>query len=359
MFQAPLLRAHFTYNKKWILQNISPIPVNEIPENHRPYLENFAKAYFAKKRISSSTITRSEYDLAILADEKDEEPPSNQKAIKKFFEAAEALNIRCEIITKDDYNRIPEFDGLFIRQTTAVDNHTYRFSRRAFTEGLVVIDDPWSILKCTNKVYLAELLALSKIPTPKTLIVHKDNIDVVENHLGLPCVLKQPDSSFSQGVTKVTQKEFLKPEIEKLLDNSDLIIAQEFAPTDFDWRIGVLDKKPLYACKYFMAKGHWQIYNWQGNKNAKYGNFETLALKDVPSNIINTAVKAANLVGEGLYGVDIKQDKNKAYVIEINDNPSIDYGIEDQVLKDDLYLTIMKSFKERIDKIRNQKELHL
>jgi glutathione synthase/RimK-type ligase-like ATP-grasp enzyme len=31
-----------------------------------------------------------------------------------------------------------------------------------------VIDDPVSILRCTNKVYLAELLAPAHVPIPRT-----------------------------------------------------------------------------------------------------------------------------------------------------------------------------------------------
>jgi glutathione synthase/RimK-type ligase-like ATP-grasp enzyme len=65
--------------------------------------------------------------------------------------------------------------------------------------------------------------------------------------------------------------------------------------------------------------------------------------------VMHTALKAANLIGDGLYGVDLKVIGDKAYVIEVNDNPSIDHGWEDQVLKRDLYLTIMKSFKKRLD----------
>ena len=60
-----------------------------------------------------------------------------------------------------------EFDALFIRETTLVNHHTYRFARRAASEGLVVIDDPESILKCTNKVFLAELLSRHKMPMPQ------------------------------------------------------------------------------------------------------------------------------------------------------------------------------------------------
>lgn len=359
LFQAPLIRATFIFNKRWILQGITPIPVNEVPLNHKQFLEGCAETYFSKKRIYSAKISRSKYDLAILTNPTESEPPSNGKAIKKFIEAGEEIGFRSELITKEDFSRIPEFDALFIRETTSVNHHTYRFSRRAFTEGLVVIDDPHSILQCTNKVYLAEILTKAKVPAPKTIIVHKDNRDILETELGFPIVLKQPDSSFSQGVIKVENSEELKSEIIRLLDISDLIIAQEFTYSDFDWRIGVLDKQPLFACKYFMAKDHWQIYDWKKKGDEQYGNFQTVPIYDVPEKILKTALKAANQIGNGLYGVDLKQIGNDAIVIEVNDNPSIEAGIEDAVMKDHLYLTIMKSFKDRLENIRQVKELHL
>jgi glutathione synthase/RimK-type ligase-like ATP-grasp enzyme len=359
LFQAPLLRATFTRNKKWVLQYISPIPVNEIPKAHKKYLEQFAKIHFSRKRISSMSISRSKYDLAILVDPLESEPPSDKRALKKFIEIANTMDIRCELITEDDYNRIPEFDALFIRQVTAVNNPTYRFSRRAFTEGLVVIDDPWSILKCTNKVYLTELLSLNKIPIPNSIIVSKDNLDTVHRELGFPVVLKKPDSSFSQGVVKVEDLETLNLKMNELLDDSDLIIAQEYSPTDFDWRIGMLDKKILFACKYFMAKGHWQIYKWKDKSSSSFGNFEAVPVNNVPPKVLEIGLKAANLIGDGLYGVDLKQIGDKVMVIEINDNPSIEAGVEDVILKDELYRSIMHFFKTRIEHIRSKTEIKI
>ena len=47
----------------------------------------------------------------------------------------------------------------------------------------------------------------------------------------------------------------------------------------------------------------------------------------------------ANLIGDGLYGVDLKQAGDKVVVIEVNDNPNIDCGVEDVYLGDDLYKT--------------------
>lgn len=349
LFQAPLLRAQFVFNKEWQLQSIQPIPLNEVPEAHKPYMVKFAKSYFAKNRFLAMRTAKAVYDLAILHNPAETAPPSDRKAMEFFVSAAEAQGFYVELITKDDYRRLSEFDALFIRETTSVNHHTYRFARRAEADGLVAIDDATSILRCTNKVYLAELLAKARIPIPKTMIIHKDNCLQVISELGLPCVLKKPDSSFSQGVVKVKDEAGLQTELNQMLAASELIIGQEFMPTDFDWRIGILDNQPLYACKYFMAKNHWQIYNWGGKKRDTTGQVETLPMEQVPFFVMHTALKAANLIGNSLYGVDLKEIDGKAYVIEVNDNPSIDAGWEDQVLKKGLYAAIMKSIKRRLD----------
>ena len=60
---------------------------------------------------------------------------------------------------------------MWIRENTNIDHHTFRFAKRAEQEGLPVIDDPNSIIRCTNKVYLAELLHGNGVPTPKTVII--------------------------------------------------------------------------------------------------------------------------------------------------------------------------------------------
>src|SRR5207245_6675425 len=105
--------------------------------------------------------------------------------------AAHALRIDTDLVTRDDFAHLAEYDALFIRETTAVNHHTYRFARRALSEGLVVIDDPESIVKCTNKVYLAELLNRYEVPTPKTLVVHRENMAAVRRDLGCLGVLKR------------------------------------------------------------------------------------------------------------------------------------------------------------------------
>lgn len=254
------------------------------------------------------------------------------------------------LITREDYGSLAEFDALFIRETTSVNHHTFRFARRAAAEGMVVIDDPESILRCSNKVFLAELLSRHKLMTPATVIFSMDNANLVGERIGFPCVIKQPDSAFSQGVVKIDTEEAFKAQLEQLFETSELLLAQEFVPTDFDWRIGVLGGRALFACKYFMARKHWQIIKREGS-TSRFGKFESLPVHQAPQKVVSAAVKAANLIGNGLYGVDLKVLGGKPKIIEVNDNPSIDAGIEDKVLGNLLYeqimLHIMMQLEER------------
>lgn len=358
-FQAPFFQANFVYNpkvRKWQLQNVQTIAASEIPEEHREFAIAKAQEYFRGTRGRTRDKSNGRYDLAILANPEETHAPSNARALKNFMRAAERVGFVPELIGREDFGRLAQFDALFLRETTRVNHHTYRFARRAAAEGLVVIDDPDSILKCTNKVFLAELLQRHKIGVPKSLIVHKGNQNEVISSIGLPCILKQPDSSFSQGVVKVGNEQEYRTELGKLLQKSDLVIAQEFIPTDFDWRIGIFDRKLLYACKYYMARKHWQILKHEEDGRQIEGRGETFAVEDVPLQVCQTALKAANLIGNGFYGVDLKQIGKKIYVIEINDNPSVDAGVEDRILKNDLYEEIMQIMMERVERKKGRQK---
>lgn len=349
IFQAPLLRAHFLrdHHGRWHLRRVETLCAEEIPRDRSVFIGEVAREYLSHRRLPKQI--RAHYSLAILHNPQEIDPPSNAKAMPKFLEAAEALGLHAELIQKEDYGRLSEFDALFIRETTAVDHHTYRFARRAAGEGLVVVDDPRSILRCTNKVYLAELLERHQIPRPKTLVVHRGNAHEVAATLGFPVVLKRPDSAFSLGVVKAETPAELDEQLERLFQFSELIVAQEFIASEFDWRIGILDRKPLFVCKYYMFPEHWQIIKRDQNGKGHCGKLEAVPLDQAPPELLRIALKAANLIGDGLYGVDMKQTGNRFHLIEVNDNPNLDFGNEDAVLGDDLYRTLMRVFLSRIE----------
>ncbi|MBU4487315.1 MAG: GNAT family N-acetyltransferase, partial [Candidatus Delongbacteria bacterium] len=325
LFESPLLKVSFAKSKDWSVRKIVPLSLDSLKSFDQTSVEKFAKEYFSQKRFNKQRMKNYPYDLAILTDPNEKYPPSDKKALAEFKKAAEEVGFYTEFITKKDYDRLPEFDALFIRETTNVNDHTYLFSRRAYSEGLVVIDDPWSILRCSNKMFLYERMNRGRVLTPKTWMLTKGiALSKLMHNIVFPLVLKQPDGSFSKGMYKVNDLDEMKEKLDLMYKTSDLIIAQEFLKSDFDWRIGVLDGSPLFASKYYMAKGHWQIYNWanEGFEELHTGDFETLPINQVPSNLISAAVKACSLIGDGLYGVDLKEVNGKVYLIEINDNPN-------------------------------------
>ncbi len=348
LIQAPLVRASFAKKTKWVLQGIRPVSLNEMPETDQPILERALEKYLLRKR-DYRIDDKKKYDLAILVNPDESSPPSDDRALKRFYKASLEVGFNTEFITKNDIDQLIQYDALFIRETTNVNHHTFRFAKKAEALGLAVIDDPESISKCTNKVYLNELLNVNKVLTPRTLVMNAENCDHIPQKMNFPFILKQPDGAFSRGVVKIDSLGQFRSECENMFEKSDLIIAQEFLPTPFDWRVGIIDGQVLFVCKYFMATKHWQIVNWSAKKEAsRDGQVECVPVDQAPAGLLKTALKATSLIGKGLYGVDMKEVDGKFYVIEVNDNPNIDAGTEDKILKERLYQQIMEVILNRI-----------
>lgn len=310
-------------------------------------MDDYARVSWQKKGSGK----KYRWDLAILVDPREKVPPSDKRAISRFIKAAEKFGIRAQTITADELNHLNRFDGLFIRETTAIDHHTYHLACEAEENDLVVIDDPSSILRCCNKVYLHDAFNYKKVPSLKTQVItdaSDSTMESIEAEFGFPVVLKLPEGSFSKGVFKAGSRGELKMLLDQLFQESALLLVQEYMFTDYDWRIGVLNGRALYACRYYMARNHWQIYN-HGSKRNFSGGFDTLPTFEVPRVVLDVALNAAEIVGNGLYGIDIKEVDGRAYVIEVNDNPSIDSDVEDLYLGEELYMQIMNEFLRRFE----------
>jgi glutathione synthase/RimK-type ligase-like ATP-grasp enzyme len=294
------------------------------------------------------------WDMAIVYNPGETNSPSDAEAIKRFVKAASKVGIEAEVLRSDQLKHLSQYDALFIRETTSIDHPTYRLSRKGEIEGLVVIDDPTSIMRCCNKIFLHDAFSYNKIGAPQTLVVSSaedSELDRIEASFDYPVVLKMPESSFSIGVYKVADRGQLKDKLALMLNESALALVQEYIYTDFDWRVGVLNGRAIYACKYFMARDHWQIYNHASSrKSGKSGAFETIPTFEAPKAVLEAALRASAIIGKGLYGVDIKQKGHQIYVIEVNDNPSMDHQVEDAYLGDELYMMVMQEFVDRLER---------
>jgi glutathione synthase/RimK-type ligase-like ATP-grasp enzyme len=349
-YRVPILRVTLDGQGYKEIDRIVPVAINALNEEERAFFLRALEVHTRRTWKTAKTRTPAKYTLAVLHDPQEKLPPSSQESIRHFAKVAQRFSIDVEPIQKGDLDKLAEYDALFIRVTTSIDNYTYRFARRAQQEGMPVIDDPQSMIRCTNKVYLAERLNSERVPTPRTMVVQSEKqAGEIGERIGWPVVLKIPDGSFSRGVYKCDDAQELKARLKQLLQDSDLLIGQEFLPTAFDWRIGVLDGEAIFACKYHMVDEHWQVMKYDGDKKVGEGDATTLALDNVPMGVVETAVKAANLMGEGLYGVDLKQTERGIYVIEINDNPDVNIGWEDAAGGDQVWEKIVQWFWNRLE----------
>src|SRR5207302_4139816 len=202
-----------------------------------------------------------------------------------------------------------------------------------------VIDDPISMIRCTNKVFLMELLGQNQVATPPTLMLaDAGDLTKAMDELGLPLVVKIPDGSFSRGVHKVHSAEEFKRVADELFEETDLLLAQKFLPTEFDWRVGVLGGEPLFVCQYRMARGHWQIVKHRADGSSREGGFRTFEPEHAPTALLDVAGRAAKPIGEGFYGVDIKQTDGRFVVMEVNDIPNLEHGSVDVVGREEIWI---------------------
>jgi len=352
-YASPWLKATLSRSENGVEINVESGNLSALSDGDRAI-------FYERLRVFTEQVWRNpcrrqqRWDMAILYNPEEATAPSDAEAIKRFVKAAAKVGIETELMRSDQLKHVSRYDALFIRETTSIDHPTYRLSRKGEMEGLVVIDDATSIMRCCNKIFLHDAFSYNGISAPGTLVVSGNRageLDRIEAKFDYPVVLKMPESSFSTGVFKAGNREELKEKLGLMLKDSALALVQEYLYTDFDWRIGVLNGRAIYACKYFMARDHWQIYNHASiGKRNQSGGFETIPTFEAPKAVLDAALKASAIIGNGLYGVDLKQKDSHTYVIEVNDNPSIEHGVEDLYLGDELYMMIMQEFVNRLEK---------
>jgi glutathione synthase/RimK-type ligase-like ATP-grasp enzyme len=349
-FRCPALEVTLEPGRWLTIDRIRPRNVTRLANGEASFFRECLHQHTKREWRDPKARSVAKYDLAVLYDPNEKVPPSSVASLKHFARIADRYSVDVEPITRRQLDELAEYDGLFIREMTSIDNHTYRFARRAWQEGMPVIDDPMSMIRCTNKVFLMELLGSNQVPMPPTvMLIEGADLTKAMDELGLPLVVKIPDGSFSRGVHKVNTPEEFKRIADELFEETDLLLAQKFMPTEFDWRVGVLGGEPLFVCQYRMARGHWQIVKYRPDGSSHEGGFRTFDLDQTPPAILDVATRAAKPIGDGFYGVDIKQTDHGFVVMEVNDNPNLEHGVEDQIGKDEIWIRLLKWFVDRLE----------
>ncbi len=267
-------------------------------------------------------------------------------ALMRLSHVARKLGHRVDFLFRPDMYKIPQYDAIFIRALTDPLNSAYVASRTAEMHGIRVIDDPDSIRICCDKVNMYRHLIQAAVPIPETRFIERQEITAalarrLLAELSSPVVIKAPNSSFSLYVERASTVEEFLTVARRFLRRPDRLIAQRYIHSTFDWRVGVIDGKPLYACQYVIPRRQWKILTYTPDGKTMYGPVKGISLTEAPADLIQCAVAAASAIGRGFYGVDLKQTADGYVVIEVNDNPTINAGEEDQA-NGDLYEKLIR-----------------
>jgi glutathione synthase/RimK-type ligase-like ATP-grasp enzyme/gamma-glutamyl:cysteine ligase YbdK (ATP-grasp superfamily) len=346
----PVLRIQFVMEDgEWKVAQVAPAPLSQLSEvERRPLIAAVEDEKSLSRRGSPTPHDSTRASIAVLFDEADPFCPSSPETLDRFERIAARRNVYVHRLGLDEIQRLAEYDALFIRSLTGVREPAFQFALRAEMLDMPVIDDSQSIIRCSNKVFLDELLKREGIATPRTLVATSRTSWDQLVELGLPIVIKLPDGSFSAAVHRIGSRGEYQKMSSEMFRRSPLIIAQEYLPTDYDWRVTILDGRVLFTARYFMARGHWQIRSERGGVE-RFGKVEAVPRESAPSAVVELALRAAALIGNGLYGVDLKETPAGPVVIEINDNPNLDTGFDDAADGQLIYEDILDFFLQRIE----------
>lgn len=303
------------------------------------------------------------FRLAVLLDVNDKEAPSSLATLRSFSEMARR---RKASIILGDHEALSNFDydALFIRQSTGINNPAHNMSHAAAIRKIPVLNDFKSIAVCSNKLVMMTRFAQANVPTPIGRVIRMEKpaypaFEMIKEQLkefGYPVVLKDPATSFSRGVFKADNDTELWYTLNKINETCEdgLIQAQEFIPTRFDWHIGVLGGKVLFCCQYTVAKGYWQEIKHSDDGTYEQGGCITLPPELWPDDICALAIKAAACAGTGLYGVDIKESKKGFVVVGVTDSPRIEIEQEDKF--GNVWERIIEHFRRLVEKSKPERE---
>lgn len=254
-------------------------------------------------------------------------------ALTNFRLAAFELGHELDFLFKGELKYLKNYDGVFIRALTDPLNTTYVVARTAELLGKRVLDHSDAILICCDKVNMYTRLQHAGVPIPETRFLEDADLNAVTaarlfEELGTPLVLKAPNSSFSAYVDKVATPDAFVKVGRRFLRRADRLVVQQYMPSDFDWRVITLDGKVLAVVKYAFAPDQWRLMD--RTEGGEWARVIAIPRDQAEPRLVKVALAAANATGRSLYGVDLKEIDGEYYVIEVNDNPTIAAGEEDQ-----------------------------
>ncbi len=178
------------------------------------------------------------------------------------------------------------------------------------------------LLRSRDKFLAGQLLASSGIAVPKTVtFTDYDDIDMAIKAIGgYPFVIKRLKGTQGNAVHLIKRRKKAYKRLGKYINKHRPFLIQEYIAESHgqDLRCFVVGGKVIAAMRRIAAKGDFRANIHAG------GHGEAISLSDNETDI---ALRAANVMGLDVAGVDILQTHRGPIVLEVNSSPGLQ-GIE-------------------------------
>lgn len=178
--------------------------------------------------------------------------------------------------------------------------------------GMIIINPPTAIERCVDKYYALALLEDHGLPVPRTVATENDDEALKAFHkLGKDVVVKPLFGSRGVGATRVSDPEVATRIFRAISFYHGVLYLQEFLPHGFsDMRAFVVGDRVVASMRRVATT--WKTNVSQGAKPV------SLELDD---ELEELAVKAAQVIGCKVAGVDILDGPKGPVVLELNSQP--------------------------------------
>ena len=177
---------------------------------------------------------------------------------------------------------------------------------------MLVINSPSSIERSVDKYYALALLEEHGLPVPRTAVTegHEEALKCF-HELGGDVVIKPLFGSRGVGSTRISDPDVAARVFRTISFYHGVLYLQEFIPH------GVSDIRAFVVGDRVVASMHRMAESWKTNVS--------LGAKPVPTNLDeeleNLAVKAAEVIGCKVAGVDILEGPEGPLIVELNSQP--------------------------------------
>jgi ribosomal protein S6--L-glutamate ligase len=223
---------------------------------------------------------------------------------------------------------IEDIDAVIPRIGASVTFYGTAVLRQFEMMGVYPLNESVAITRSRDKLRAMQLLSRKGIGLPVTGFAHSpDDIeDLIQMIGGAPMVIKLLEGTQGIGVVLAETTQAASSVIEAFMGLQAYILAQEFIKEakGADIRCFVVGDKVVAAMKRQAKKGDFRSNLHRGG---------TASLIRITPEERSTAIRAANIVGLNVAGVDILRSNHGPVVMEVNSTPGLE-GIESVTGKD-------------------------